>query len=79
MPTTAGPRLKSSLFRLRLLDPSMHGLFAMLSTRFSQDDNWCGRFSAPIGHPEHREGYKNTFLCPQPRSPRLHQATKGNE
>ena len=35
------PRLHLVLIALRLLDPSLHGLFPLLTTRFAQDD-FCG-------------------------------------
>ena len=46
---------------MRLLDPSRHGLFALLTNRFAQDD------FTPKGHPEQREGSLDACLSPQPR------------
>ena len=42
-PQPQSPRLNPAAFAMRLADPSFHGLFAILTTRFSQDDDRrCG-------------------------------------
>ena len=37
-PQPRSPRLNPIAVALRLLDPSLHGLFALLTTRSTQDD-----------------------------------------
>ena len=72
------PRLHLVPFAVRLIDPSLHGLFALLTTRSTQDDH-CGLFamlttrftqddwlaiqlSTAIGHPEQREEPKVSLI-----------------
>ena len=46
VPQPRSPRLHLVAFAVRLLDPSLHGLFALLTSRFAQDDRlWIVRFA----------------------------------
>ena len=59
-PQPRSPRLHLVPIAMRLLDPSFHGLFALLTTRFAQDD-----FSVP------KPLLKPTPLPPPPKNNRL--------